>query len=89
MDLKEARSYLNYLLTLNIRQEEAFGPMALAFIKDNDLGAIGLEPEEQFGLLMATVASLADEPKRSRKRATRTRIFRGSWITTSRKPNRS
>lgn len=64
MDLKEARSYLNYLLTLNIRGEEAFGPMALAFIKDNDLGGIGLEPEEQFGLLMATVASLADEPKR-------------------------
>ena len=64
MDLKEARSYLNYLLTLNIRGEEAFGPMALAFIKDNDLGGIGLEPEEQFGLSMATVASLADEPKR-------------------------
>ncbi len=64
MDLKEARSYLNYLLTLNIRGEEAFGPMALAFIKDNDLGGIGLEPEEQFGLLMATVQSLADEPKR-------------------------
>ncbi|TDJ50676.1 MAG: hypothetical protein E2O43_07905 [Nitrospina sp.] len=64
MDLKEARSYLNYLLTLNIRREEAFGPMALAFIKDHDLGAIGLEPEEQFGLLMATAQSLADEPKR-------------------------
>jgi len=64
LDLKEARSYLNYLLTLNIRGEEAFGPMALAFIKDNDLASIGLEPEEQFGLLMATVASLADEPKR-------------------------
>ncbi|MCH6579774.1 MAG: hypothetical protein IH802_05365 [Nitrospinae bacterium] len=64
MDLKEARSYLNYLLTLNIRGEEAFGPMALAFIKDHDLGAIGLEPEEQFGLLMATAQSLADEPKR-------------------------
>jgi len=64
LDLKEARSYLNYLLTLNIRGEEAFGPMALAFIKDNDLGGIGLEPEEQFGLLMATVQSLADEPKR-------------------------
>ena len=58
MDLKEARSYLNYLLTLNIRGEESFGPMALAFIKDNDLGGIGLEPEEQFSLLMATVASL-------------------------------
>jgi len=64
LDLKEARSYLNYLLTLNIRREEAFGPMALAFIKDHDLGAIGLEPEEQFGLLMATAQSLADEPKR-------------------------
>ncbi len=64
MDLKEARSYLNYLLTLNIRGEEAFGPMALAFIKDHNLADIGLEPEEQFGLLMATAQSLADEPKR-------------------------
>ncbi len=64
MELKEARSYLNYLLTLNVRGEEAFGPMALAFIKDYDLGAIGLEPEERFGLLMATIQSLADEPKR-------------------------
>jgi hypothetical protein len=64
LDLKEARSYLNYLLTLNIRGEEAFGPMALAFTRDNDLDCIGLEPEEQFSLLMATVQSLANEPKR-------------------------
>ncbi len=64
MDLKEARSYINYLLTLNIHGEEAFGPMALAFIKDHNLADIGLEPEEQFGLLMATAQSLADEPKR-------------------------
>ncbi len=64
MDLKEARSYLNYLLTLNIRGEEAFGPMALAFIRDHDLGKIGLAPEEQFSLLMATIQSLVEEPKR-------------------------
>ena len=64
MDLKEARSYLNYLLTLNIRGEEAFGPMAMAFIRDHDLAQIGLTAEEQFSLLMATIQSLVNEPKR-------------------------
>ena len=57
MDLKEARSYLNYLLTLNIRGEEAFGPMAMTFIssrllekstadKNNNmiLGVISVKP---------------------------------------------
>ena len=64
MDTKEARAHLNYLLTLNIRGEEAFGPLALAFIKDQDLEALGLSPEERFSLYMATVQSLAAEPKR-------------------------
>lgn len=64
MDLPEARAYLNHLLTLNIRGEEAFGPMALAFIKEQDLEKIGLMPEERFGLIYATVQALADEPKR-------------------------
>jgi hypothetical protein len=38
MTQEDARAYLNYLLTLNLRQEEAFGPLALAFVKENDLG---------------------------------------------------
>lgn len=64
MDLKEGRAYLNYLLTLNIRQEEAFGPLALAFIKENNLEGMGLSPDDQFGLFMATIQALAPEPKR-------------------------
>lgn len=64
MEHKEGRVHLNYLLTLNIRQEEAFGPLALAFIKEHDLDEMGLSPEEQFPLLMATLQSLAPEPKR-------------------------
>ena len=34
VDTSEARAHLNYLLTLGLRREEAFGPMALNFIKD-------------------------------------------------------
>jgi len=64
MDLKAGRAHLNYLLTLNIRREEAFGPMALTFIKGQDLNAIGLTPDEQFSLYMATLQALAPEPKR-------------------------
>ena len=64
MDLKEARSYLNYLLTLNIRQEESFGPLALAFFKEHDLEELGLLPDELFTLLSGTIQSLAQEPKR-------------------------
>ena len=59
MELKEGRAHLNYLLTLNIRQEEAYGPLALAFIKEHDLDQMGLTPEEQFTLLMATIQALA------------------------------
>ena len=64
MELKEGRAQLNYLLTLNIRQEEAFGPLALAFIKEHDLDEMGLTAEEQFTILMATLQALAPEPKR-------------------------
>ncbi len=64
MTPEDARAYLNYLLTLNLRQEEAFGPLALAFIKDHDLGKLGLLPEEQFNLFMATATVFASEPKR-------------------------
>ncbi len=64
MTHEDARAYLNYLLTLNLRREEAFGPLALAFIKENDLGQLGLLPEEQFNLLMATATVFSAEPKR-------------------------
>lgn len=64
MDINEARAYLNYLLTLGLRQEEAFGPMALDFIRETDFDAVGLLPGERFSLVMATIQALAQEPKR-------------------------
>ncbi len=64
MDINEARAYLNYLLTLGLRQEEAFGPMALDFIRETDFDAVGLLPEEQFSIVMAMIQALAQEPKR-------------------------
>ena len=64
MNKEEGRAYLNYLLTLSIRREEAFGPLALAFIKEQDFAALELLPEEQFNLMMATVQAIAPEPKR-------------------------
>ncbi|RMH31568.1 MAG: hypothetical protein D6690_15595 [Nitrospirae bacterium] len=64
MTEQEARSYLHYLLTLGLRREEAFGPLALTFIKEHDLAALGLLPEEQFNLIMATAQAIAAEPKR-------------------------
>lgn len=64
MTEQEARSYFNYLLTLNLRREEAFGPMAMAFIKEQDLSQLGLLPEEQYTIIMATAQAFAAEPKR-------------------------
>ena len=64
MDTGEARARLNYLLTLGLRREEACGPMALNFIKEDAFEKSGLLPEEQFSLIMATVQALAEEPKR-------------------------
>ena len=64
MTEQDAHSYLHYLLTLHLRQEEAFGPLALLFIKEQDLSTLGLSPEEQFNLNMATAQSFAAEPKR-------------------------
>ncbi len=64
MTAQEARAYLNYLLTLSLRREEAFGPLALTFIREQDLNALGLEPEEQFNLFLATAQVFAAEPKR-------------------------
>ena len=64
MTPQEARAQYNYLITLCIRKEEAFGPLALAFIKDQDLDQLSLTPEELFNLYMATAEAIAPEPKR-------------------------
>jgi len=60
----EARAHYNFLLTLCIRKAETFGPLAFAFIKDHNFNGLGLTPEEQFNLLVATAEAFADEPKR-------------------------
>jgi hypothetical protein len=64
MTSQEARAQYNHLITLCIRREEAFGPLAFAFIKEHDLTQLGLTPEEQFNLFMATSDAFAPEPKR-------------------------
>ena len=64
MNSQEARAHYNYLMTLCIRKEEAFGPLAFTFIKEQDLDKLGLAPEEQFNLYMATSEAFASEPKR-------------------------
>lgn len=60
----QARAQYNFLLTLCIRKAETFGPLAFGFIKDHNLSSIGLLPEEQYNLLVATAEAFADEPKR-------------------------
>ncbi|MGH7233494.1 MAG: hypothetical protein ACREJU_19350 [Nitrospiraceae bacterium] len=60
----DARAHFNYLMTLCIRKAEAFGPLAMAFLKEHDLDQLGLTPEEQFNLYMATADAFAEEPKR-------------------------
>ncbi|WP_455244122.1 hypothetical protein [Petrachloros mirabilis] len=64
MTSEDARAHYNYLMTLCIRREEAFGPMALAFIREPNFGQLGLSPEEQFNLYMATAEAFTAEPKR-------------------------
>jgi hypothetical protein len=64
MTRDEARAHYNFLLTLCIRKAETFGPLAFAFIKDQNLNALGLLPEEQFNLFVATAEAFAEEPKR-------------------------
>ena len=64
MTPEEARSYLNYLLTLGIRREQAFAPLASAFIREQDMDALGLLPDEQVSLLLAAAQSFAPEPRR-------------------------
>jgi hypothetical protein len=60
----EARAQYNFLLTLCIRKAETFGPLAFAFLKDHDFNTLGLTPEEQFNLFVATAEAFAEEPKR-------------------------
>ena len=64
MTQDDARAQYNFLLTLCIRKAETFGPLAFSFIKDHNLSALGLLPEEQFNLFIATAEAFADEPKR-------------------------
>lgn len=60
----EARAHYNFLLTLCIRREEAFGPLALAFVRDPNFERFGLTTEEQFTLYHALADAFAAEPKR-------------------------
>ncbi len=64
MNSQEARAYFNYLLTLRLRQEDAFGPLALTFMREHDLEVLGLEADEQFNLYYATAQAFVAEPKR-------------------------
>jgi hypothetical protein len=60
----EARNRYNYLMTLCIRREEAFGPLAMAFVRDHDLGALGLTADEQLSLFIAIARAFPEEPRR-------------------------
>jgi hypothetical protein len=64
MTEQEARAYYNYLITLSIRREEAFGPLSMAFIRKHDLDKLGLQPEEQLNLFIATAQAFPAEPRR-------------------------
>ncbi len=64
MTQDEARAQYNYLMTLCIRREEAFGPLALTFLREPRFDQFGLTAEEQFNLYMATADAFAAEPKR-------------------------
>ena len=58
MDTSEARAHLNYLLTLGLRREEAFGPMALNFIKEKNFETEFKNIEELFKELGKTVRAM-------------------------------
>ena len=60
----EARSHYNYLMDLCIRRAEAFGPLAMAFVRDHDIDTLGLTPEEQVDLFLALAAAIPAEPRR-------------------------
>lgn len=64
MTAEEARNYLNFLMTLCLRHEQAFAPLALKFVKEHDMDQLGLLHGEQVNLFMALAEAYADEPKR-------------------------
>lgn len=64
MTTDEARAHYNYLLSLCIRREEAFGPLALAFLREPAFEDLGLTAEERFTLYTAVADAFAPEPKR-------------------------
>lgn len=64
MTEQEARAYYNYLMTLSIRREEAFGPLAMAFIRNQNLDELALQAEEQLNLYLATAQAFPPEPRR-------------------------
>jgi hypothetical protein len=64
MTTDEARAHYNYLLTLCIRREEAFGPLALTFLREPNFDNFGLTTEERFTLYTAVAEAFAAEPKR-------------------------
>ncbi len=63
-DIRQSPFHLNYLLTLSLRRDNAFGPLTLTFLREQDLTQLGILPEEQFSLLLATTQAFASEPKR-------------------------
>lgn len=80
----EARAHYNFLMTLCIRREEAFGPLAMAFTRGNDLDALGLTAEEQLNLYMATAEAFSDEPRRHPHRLHYLRLARQAVDRTAR-----
>jgi hypothetical protein len=64
MTTDEARAHYNFLLTLCIRREEAFGPLALAFLREPGFENLGLTAEERFTLYTGVADTFAPEPKR-------------------------
>ena len=88
MTAQEARAYLHYLMTLCLRKEEAFAPLALKFVKEHDLKRLDLSPEEQVNLFMALAEVYGDEPKRYQQKLECLRkaeavLSKGAWYDPS------
>ena len=64
MDNETAQSYYNHLLTLAIRQDQSFGTLASAFLRDNNLQELGFRTDEEFNLLLAAAQAFGPEPRR-------------------------
>jgi hypothetical protein len=64
MDNETAQSYYNHLLTLAIRQDQSFGALASAFLRDNNLQELGFRTDEEFNLLLAAAQAFGPEPRR-------------------------